>query len=122
MKWDDDIEDLIQSQLFGAIRLFKQEKNEPATWHRLYEIANAILVPVRDNGLVVDFKVVCDGRVNDQEAIDENELHMQIGLKIETGARFRPYHFSVILDDTGTAMMIPPDLIGADFDFVNKTE
>ena len=122
MKWDDDMDELIGSQLVNAIRLFKLEKNEEATWERLSGIANAILSPLRDMGTVVDFKVVCDGRVNDQEAIDENELHMQIGLKIETGARFRPYHFSVILDDTGTAMMIPPDLIGADFDFVNKTE
>ena len=122
MKWDDDIEDLIQSQLFGAIRLFKQEKNENATWGRLYEVASAIVKPFKDYGVISDYKIVCDDRVNDQEAIDENELHMQIGLKIETGARFRPYHFSVILDDTGTAMMIPPDLIGADFDFVNKTE
>ena len=122
MKWDDDMDELIGSQLVNAIRLFKLEKNEEATWERLSGIANAILSPLRDMGTVVDFKVVCDGRVNDQEAIDENELHMQIGLKIETGARFRPYHFSVILDDTGTAMMIPPDLIDEDCDFVNKTE
>ena len=122
MKWDDDIEDLIQSQLFGAIRMFKQEKNENATWGRLYEVASAIVKPFKDYGVISDYKIVCDDRVNDQEAIDENELHMQIGLKIETGARFRPYHFSVILDDTGTAMLIPPDLIDADFDFVNKTE
>lgn len=122
MKWDDDMDELIGSQLVNAIRLFRFEKNEESTWERLSGIANAILSPLRDMGTVVDFKVVCDGRVNDQEAIDENELHMQIGLKIETGARFRPYHFSVILDDTGTAMLIPPDLIDADFDFVNKTE
>lgn len=120
MKWDDDIEDLIQSQLFGAIRLFRQEKNENATWGRLYEVASAIVKPFKDYGVISDYKVVCDDRVNDQEAIDENELHMQIGLKTETGARFRPYHFSVILDDTGTAMLVPPDLIDADFDFVNK--
>lgn len=120
MKWDDDIEDLIQSQLFGAIRLFRHEKNEPSTWHRLYEIANAILGPVRDNGLVVDFKVVCDDRVNNQEALDENVLNMQVGLKTETGARFRPYHFSLLLDGIGTALLIPPDLIEGDCDFVNE--
>lgn len=122
MKWDDDMDELIGSQLVNAIRLFRFEKNEEATWQKLYGIASAILSPLRDLGTVVDFKVVCDGRVNDKEAIDQNELHMQIGLKIETGARFRPYHFSVILDDTGTAMLIPPDLIDADFDFVNKEQ
>lgn len=122
MKWDDDMDELIGSQLVNAIRLFRFEKNEESTWERLSGIANAILSPLRDMGTVVDFKVVCDGRVNDQEAIDENELHMQIGLKTETGARFRPYHFSVILDDTGTAMLVPPDLIDADFDFVNKEQ
>ena len=122
MKWDDDIEDLIQSQLFGAIRLFRKEKNENATWGRLYEVASAIVKPFRDYGVISDYKIVCDGRVNDQEAIDENELHMQIGLKTETGARFRPYHFSVLLNDIGTAVLVPPDLIDADFDFVNKEQ
>jgi len=120
MKWDDDIEDLIQSQLFGAIRLFRHEKNENATWGRLYEIAVAILEPYRDYGVVVDFKVVCDDRVNNQEALDENVLNMQVGLKTETGARFRPYHFSLILDGIGTALLIPPDLIEKDCDFVNE--
>ena len=122
MKWDDDVKDLVQSQLFNAIRLFRHEKNEPSTWHRLYEFANAILGPIRDNGLVADFKVVCDERVNDQEAIDAPELHMQIGLKAESGARYSPYHFSVILDDIGTTVMIPPDLIDKDCDFVNGRE
>ena len=119
MKWDDDVEDLIESQLFNAIRLFRLEKNEEATWQKLYDIVNAIMSPVRDEGLVADFKIVCDGRVNDQEAIDENELHMQVGIKLETSARFCPYHFSVILDDTGTAMLIPPDMVDSEYDFVN---
>ena len=122
MKWDDDVKDLIQSQLFNAIRLFRHEKNEPSTWHRLYEFANAILGPIRDYGLVADFKVVCDERVNDQEGIDAPELHMQIGLKVEAGARYSPYHFSLMLDGIGTTMMIPPDLIDKDCDFVNEKE
>ena len=119
MKWDDDIEDLIQSQLFGAIRLFKSEKNENATWGSLYEVASAIVKPFKDYGVISDYKIVCDDRVNDQEAIDENELHMQVGLKIETGARYRPYHFTIMLDGIGTAMMIPPDMIDKEADFVN---
>ena len=120
MKWDDDIEDLIQSQLFGAIRLFKQEKNENATWGRLYEVASAIVKPFRDYGVISDYKIVCDDRVNDQEAIDENELHMQVGIKLEDDERFRPYHFSILLDDIGTAFLVPPDLIDGECDFVNK--
>lgn len=120
MKWDDDIEDLIQSQLFGAIRLFKSKKNENATWGRLYEVASAIVKPFKDYGVISDYRIVCDDRVNDQEAIDENELHMQVGLKIETGARFRPYHFSVLLNDIGTAVMIPPDMVDSEYDFVNE--
>ena len=119
MKWDDDVEDLVESQLLNAIRVFRFEKNEEATQQKLYDIASAILSPLRDMGTIVDFKIVCDGRVNDQEAIDENELHMQIGIKLETGARFHPYHFSVILDDMGTAMLIPPDMVGNKHDFVN---
>ena len=120
MKWDDDIEDLIQSQLFGAIQLFKSEKNENATWGRLYELAVAILEPYRDYGVVADFKVVCDDRVNNQEALDENVLNMQVGLKVEVDEKFRPYHFSLILDGIGTALLIPPDLIEKDCDFVNR--
>lgn len=120
MKWDDDIEDLIQSQLFGAIRLFKSEKNENATWGRLYGIAVAILEPYRDYGVVANFKVVCDDRVNNQEALDENVLNMQVGIKLAGDEKFRPYHFSLLLDEIGTALLIPPDLIDEDCDFVNK--
>ena len=120
MKWDDDVEDLIQSQLFGAIRLFKSEKNENATWGRLYEVASVIVKPFRDYGVISDYRIVCDDMVNDQEAIDENELHMQVGIKLEGDEKFRPYHFSILLDDIGTAMLVPPDLIDADCDFVNR--
>ena len=119
MKWDDDIEDLIQSQLFGAIRLFRQEKNEKATWGRLYEVASAIVKPFRDYGVVSDYKIVCDDRVNDKEAIDENELHMQVGIKLEGDEKFRPYHFSVLLNDIGTAVLVTPDMVDSEYDFVN---
>ena len=120
MKWDDDIEDLIQSQLFNAIRLFRTEKNEKATWRRLHEIATAIVEPLKDTGLVVDFKVVCDGRVNDQEAIYDDELHMQVGIKLDGDEKFRPYHFSILQDDIATALLTPPELIEEECDFVNK--
>lgn len=120
MKWDDDIEDLIQSQLFGAIRLFRQEKNENATWGRLYEVASAIVKPFKDYGVISDYKIVCDDRVNDQEAIDDNELHMQVGIKLEGDEKFRPYHFSILLDDIGTTVLIPSELIDEDCDFVNR--
>lgn len=120
MKWDNDIEDLFQSQLLNAISLFKQEKNENATWGRLYEVANAIMKPFKDYGLVSDFKVVCDGRVNDQEAIDENELHMQVGIKLDGDEKFRPYHIALTQGDGWMSIITPPELIDEDCDFVNK--
>lgn len=120
MKWDDGIEDLIQSQLFGAIRLFRQEKNKKATWENLYLVANAILSPLMDLGTVVDFKIVCDDRMNDQEAIYEDEFHMQVGIKLDGDEKFRPYHFSILQDEIVTAVLIPPDLIYGDCDFVNE--
>ena len=119
MKWNEDIKDLIELQLFNAINLFKLEKNEATTWHKLYAIVNAILMPIRECGIVADFKIVCDEKVNDQEAIDANELHMQIGLKMETGARYSPYHFCLCLNDMGITTMIPPDMLDKEYDFVN---
>ena len=120
MKWED-LEDLIGDQLINAVQLFRNEKNDEATWKRLYDVAEAILEPLLGWGILDAFKVVCDGRVNDQEALDANELHLQFGIKLTADdERFRTYHIGAACGDKWFAVMNPPGLIDEDEDFVNR--
>jgi hypothetical protein len=89
----------VQRQLRQALFPYMFEPNDKRTWDNVKYVADTFLNGlVKDRGLY-DFVTVCNATTNDAQAIDNNELHLQVYLKPTKDVEF--IYVDITLVNTG---------------------
>ena len=94
-KWSDIKETVYDKVLNSVQKVVVYEPNNEITRNFAIAEANIVMQPIKDEGVLFDYKVVCDAELNNDDVVDDNMFILQLCWKEHEGDEWTVCEFTL---------------------------